>query len=279
MQPITVTCKNCGSIFAGNYCNECGEKAYDVHDKKISHFVEEALHFITHFDSKFFRSFWLIFSKPGFLSGEYCDGKRKKYFSPVSMFLVAVVLYLLIPLMQGMNIPFANHLSTNNKLHFYLLQNWAVHKAQVEHIGLKEVAERFNHLSPKFSKVLLILLIPLSALNLKLLFMRKGIYYFDHLMLAAEFNSFYIFLTFFILPVLLAGIFNLLNIRSDIGDSALLISTQGGIVLVVLTVALKRFYQTPLLSALLKAILFIVLYVVVIYVYRLILFAVIMLVI
>src|SRR4051812_26972789 len=101
MQPITVTCKNCGSTFAGNYCNECGEKVYDVHDKKISHFLEEALHFITHFDSKSFRSFWLIFAKPGFVSQQYSDGRRKRYFSPVSLFLVAVVLYLLFPLMQG----------------------------------------------------------------------------------------------------------------------------------------------------------------------------------
>src|SRR6476469_3259094 len=88
MQSTTVTCKNCGNHFEGEYCNICGEKIYHEHDKRFAHFIEEAFHFTTHFDSKIFRSFWLIFSKPGFLAQEFALGRRKKYFSPVSLFMV-----------------------------------------------------------------------------------------------------------------------------------------------------------------------------------------------
>ncbi len=103
MQPTTLTCKNCGQQFQGNYCNYCGEKVYHAHDKKFSHFAEEIFHFITHFDNKFFRSFWLMFTNPGFLAREFSEGKRKYYFSPVSLFMIGVVIYLLFPLLQGMN--------------------------------------------------------------------------------------------------------------------------------------------------------------------------------
>src|SRR5215510_13853095 len=181
MQPTIVTCKNCGYQFHGKYCTHCGEKVYGEHDKKLSHFLEEAFHFITHFDNKIFRSFWLMLVRPGFVPKEYCEGKRKRYFSPISLFMVGVVIYLLFPLLQGMNISFANHLNNNNSLHFYAIQNWAVHKAGAEHISLDTLAEKFDHLSPKFSKIFLVVLIPLTGLILAALFHRKRKYYFDHL--------------------------------------------------------------------------------------------------
>src|SRR5437764_14672974 len=99
MQHTSVTCKNCGNQFQGNYCNLCGEKVYHDHEKTFSHFLEETFDFITHFDSKFFRSLWLIFSRPGFLAREYADGKRTTYFSPLSLFLIVIVIYLLFPLL------------------------------------------------------------------------------------------------------------------------------------------------------------------------------------
>src|SRR5262245_37110875 len=123
MQPTPVTCKSCGTRFEGSYCNNCGEKVYHAHDKSIKHFLEEAFHFNTHFDTKFFRTFWLIFKKPGFVSKEYCEDKRKKYFSPVSLFLIGVVIYLLFPALRGLNITFFNHINNNNSLHLYFAQH------------------------------------------------------------------------------------------------------------------------------------------------------------
>src|SRR6476659_6931993 len=149
MQHKPVTCKNCGNLFQGSYCNLCGEKVYHEHDKSFSHFIEEAFHFVTHFDSKIFRSCWLIFSNPGFLAREYSEGRRKNYFSPISLFMIGVVIYLLFPLLQGMNISFSNHISNNKFLHLYFPRNWALHKLAVEHISAGELAEKFNHLSPK----------------------------------------------------------------------------------------------------------------------------------
>jgi uncharacterized protein DUF3667 len=277
MQPTFVTCKSCGTHFQGRFCNNCGEKVFHPHDKSLTHFIEEAFHFITHFDTKIFRSLRFMLSKPGFVAMEFCEGRRRKYFSPVSMFMIGVVIYLLFPVLQGLNISFDNHISNNNSFHFYLIQKWAVHKASVEQITLAQLAEKFDHLSPKFSKVLLLVLIPLSALALSLLFTRKKKYFFDHMMLAAEINSVILFLVFLILPVLFIGISKILPINLEYGDNVLFLTLHGILVLLILFSSFKRFYHVKFLNALLKAFLFIILYMLVLHIYRLIVFSIVML--
>src|SRR4051812_13168732 len=79
-----ITCKNCSNQFTGNYCNNCGEKVYTAHDKSILHFLEEGMHFITHFDGSFFSTLKAIFTTPGKLSTDYTNGIRKRYFKPLS---------------------------------------------------------------------------------------------------------------------------------------------------------------------------------------------------
>jgi hypothetical protein len=48
MKGLGYNCKNCNNKFSGNYCNMCGEKIYTMHDKSISHFFKEGLHFFDH---------------------------------------------------------------------------------------------------------------------------------------------------------------------------------------------------------------------------------------
>ncbi|HYJ37656.1 MAG TPA: DUF3667 domain-containing protein, partial [Chitinophagaceae bacterium] len=218
-----------------------------------------------------------MFAKPGYVAKEYSEGKRKKYFSPVSLFLIGIVIYLIFPLLQGMNISFANHLNNNRELHFYAIPNWAEHKAAAEHISLAQLAEKFDHVSPKFSKILLIVLIPLSALNLALLYRRKRLYYFDHLMMAAEFNSFYLYFSFLILPLLTILFSKISGFNLDYGDTIFFLSLQAAIVLIVIALAFRRFYEVRFVTGLLKGILFIVMFLLMLHIYRIILFSVVML--
>jgi hypothetical protein len=163
-------CKNCGHAFAGNYCNVCGEKLYKEHDKALSHFFEEAFHFITHFDSKFFRTIWLVFRKPGLVSYEFCNGARKKYFKPVSLFLVGVVLYLVFPVFRGLNVTLDSHLAQNKALHIAFPAKWVKAKLAKEHITYQELNKHFEEKSPKASKLLLFIIIPLTGLLLRVMF-------------------------------------------------------------------------------------------------------------
>jgi hypothetical protein len=272
------TCRNCHNNFKGNYCNYCGEKAFNEHDKKITHLFEEAFHFLTHFDNKFFRSLKLMFVKPGLVAKEFANGKTKHYYSPFSMFLVAIFLYLLFPTLQGLNISFYNHLNNNHYIGLDFPTKWANAKVIQEHTSLEELSEKFNHLSPKIAKVLLIMLVPLAALILRLLFRRKKVYFYDHFIFSSEYLSFFIFFVFFLLPIL----FSLLRLLIDVkeaGDSnlAFIVVQVTGIWLMA-AAGIKRFYEVGFWKALLLSIIFLLLLMFMIFIiYRLIIFSIVML--
>jgi len=82
------SCLNCGAPLSGPYCGACGQKAH-VH-RSVLHAVEEFLHGIVHFDSKFWRTLPLLLFRPGKLTREYVRGRRARYVAPVALFLLTV---------------------------------------------------------------------------------------------------------------------------------------------------------------------------------------------
>jgi hypothetical protein len=282
MEKTSIVCKNCGNQFSGKYCNNCGEKVYSEHDKTLSHLFEEAFHFITHFDSKFFRTLWKVFTKPGFVSKEFCDGIRKKYFKPVSLFLIGVVIYLIFPVLRGLNINFGSHISQYKVLHLPFMLEWASATAAHKHITLEQLAYLFNQKSEKVSKLLLVILIPLTGLLLNAIFPRRTKKYFDHFILAAEINTFYLYFTFLLAPVILNVVFRIASLfgaqEMDYGDNFWSILFFTVPMLLFVAASLKRFYELKTLRTVLKSLLFLIGHMFIVYfLYRIILYSIVML--
>lgn len=203
MENNTIICKNCGNHFTGKFCNQCGEKAYRDQDRKILHLLGEAFHFITHFEGTFFTTLKTIFSAPGKVSADYCYGIRKKYFKPLSLFLLLVVLYLLFPLAVGLNMPLHYHMThdqygsfAGNKVQAFLEQH--------PDITFSMLQEKFAAKSEKLSKLLLLLILPCCALILWALSFLRRRFFFDQMVLSAEINSFFLIINFFLMPVLIS---------------------------------------------------------------------------
>lgn len=238
------TCKNCGYQFVGNFCNRCGEKVYTSHDRSILHFLEDGVHFITHFDGTLFNSVRTIFGKPGQLSVDYCNGIRKRYFRPLSLFMLLVVLYLIFPMFTGLNMPVKYHF-TQELYGQYALQK-AEHYFQTHNITKAQFEQKFAAKSEKTSKFLLFIIIPLSAIPLYLFGWKKRRYFFDHLLLATEINCFYLIYAFFLLPIfisLLALIQQVLHVHfmGWANENILGIIISAGMALFIAS-AFKRFY-------------------------------------
>lgn len=215
METVISCCKNCSHALTGNYCSQCGEKRHKPEDKKIGHLLHETFHFLTHFEGSFFLTFRTAFGKPGKLSADYCDGIQKKYFKPVSFFLFSVILYLLFSSFQGLNMKFAVYVNEEYGLRFYTLEP-ARQKLKALGITTNELAARYDAKSPKVAKVLLFLLIPLSALVLYGLSFRKRRYYYDHFVLATEAMAIYV-LGMFVLLYLLYVVVSQLYPRGETG--------------------------------------------------------------
>lgn len=272
------TCKNCGNQFSGKFCNQCGEKVYTDHDKKLSHLLEEAFHFITHFEGKFLRTLKLVFFKPGFVSKDICYGVRKKYFKPVSLFLLGVVIYLLFPTLRGMNVHFYAHLSQYEQMHMPFFEQWANAKAAAHQVTLDDISLAFESKSPKVSKLLLLVIIPLTGLWLRLIFYKRKRLYFDHFTLAAEIETFFLYFMFLIIPAAIAIFHSITKWEIQYGDNIWFTSFYIAVLIWYVTVALKRFYAVKTLHAILKSLLFLAGHIIIAYVvYRLILFTIVML--
>ncbi len=93
-------CANCDAILTGAYCQSCGQAAR-VH-RSLWHMAEELLHGILHFDSKAWRTLPALLLRPGQLTRDYIDGKRKRYMSPFILFLfLNFVMFLVFSYLGG----------------------------------------------------------------------------------------------------------------------------------------------------------------------------------
>lgn len=198
---LSVTCKNCGNHFSGKFCNACGEKVYTEKDKKVLHLFEEGFHFITHFEGKFFTTLKAVFTRPGKLSSDYCDGLRKKYFKPLSFFLMLVILYLIFPVFEGLNMKLKYH-----EIHGLYGKYAAAKVAAVmeqKKISHEVLEASFHRAGEKTSKFLLFTIIPFVALASWAMGFKKRKLYFDHFVFTIEMCSFFLLWGFLLLPLLM----------------------------------------------------------------------------
>jgi hypothetical protein len=261
MNEANITCKNCGNQFTGKYCNNCGEKVYTSHDKSIGHILEELFHFVTHFEGSFITTIKTVFKKPGKFSFDYCDGLRKKYFKPVSFFLLIVVLYLLFPKFQGLNMKLDTY-ATDKYGYTWVSVPLIKAKMKNKQVDYVTTAKLYDAKSPSVSKVGLFLLIPMAASVLLLLFYKTGKFYFDHFILALELSALFIALHFLIIPLIsvIAEGINKSWVSFFWDDNDLLGYITIALDLLIVSIAFKRFYNQKLVWTILKAAIYVVVF-------------------
>jgi len=254
----THICKNCGHQFSGNFCNQCGEKVYTEKDKNLLHFVEEGFHFLTHFEGKFFTSLKAIFLRPGQLSLDFSNGIRKKYFKPLSFFLLLVVLYLIFPTFQGLNMRLQFHVQ--HDIYGAYAYKKVTQLMAEKQLSEEELVRLYTYKSEKTSKFLLFLLVPAMALISWGLGFWKRKLFFDHFVFAIEVLCFLIMWGFLILPLLIfiPRALNLIPAVTEKSEVVLGICILT-VLLAFITAAARRFFKFNWAYSILYALLSIVL--------------------
>jgi len=84
-------CLNCETLLTADdhYCPNCGQKT-NTHRLTLKHIVHEFLHTFTHADIGFLGMMADLAKRPGLVAREYVEGKRKKYFSPFTFFILSI---------------------------------------------------------------------------------------------------------------------------------------------------------------------------------------------
>src|SRR6185436_11342909 len=94
-------CANCGTALQGPYCSNCGQKASDYH-KPIWWIVGEFMDAVFSFDSRTFRTIWLLFGEPGEFTRRYNSGQRASLLPPFRLFVIATFLFFLTLQLTGL---------------------------------------------------------------------------------------------------------------------------------------------------------------------------------
>lgn len=103
-------CRNCGQHVEGLYCSNCGQKN-DVERLRLTTLAES---FISTFVGDgaigekrrnvrygFLLTLWSIIIHPGRTTEEYLEGRRRKYFNPVTILLLLSGFYALVAVFLG----------------------------------------------------------------------------------------------------------------------------------------------------------------------------------
>lgn len=83
-------CQNCGTELLGPHCYRCGQPVKGL----VRHFTSifgDFFDSVFDFDSRTIRTLWPLFTRPGYLSCEYFEGRRVRYVSPVRLFFFLTI--------------------------------------------------------------------------------------------------------------------------------------------------------------------------------------------
>ncbi|MCF7560826.1 DUF3667 domain-containing protein [Sabulilitoribacter multivorans] len=95
------TCKNCEQQFEEGFkfCPHCGQQAKEELTVKVLFYNTISNYFS--FDARFFKSFFPLLLKPGYLARRFVEGKRLLYLHPAQMYLfITVVFFFLFSFIQ-----------------------------------------------------------------------------------------------------------------------------------------------------------------------------------
>jgi hypothetical protein len=205
------TCLNCGTEVTKKFCPECGQENLETRENffhLVNHFVSDYFHF----DSKFFRSLIPLFTRPGFLTKEYWQGRRVHYIHPLRLFFFVTIIFMASTSLFYKN--FSSQFKGN------IIKETLV---PLDTVGQKLSDQQFKELAKenkidndrkktklekgfddffKIIKYATFFLLPVYALVFKILYRRTRAFYVDHLVYAMHLQSFAYFLLgiVFLLP-------------------------------------------------------------------------------
>lgn len=193
------TCLNCGTEITKKFCPECGQENLETREN----FFHLAGHFISdyfHFDSKFFRSLIPLFTRPGFLTKEYWQGRRVYYIHPLRMFFFITIIFMISTTVfykqfgDEMKSKMVNEIIVDDTGQLSGLDE------QQKELKIKELKAGNERRMKKLAagiddffgsvKYMTFFLLPVYALVFKILYRRRRPFYVDHLVYTIHLQSF-----------------------------------------------------------------------------------------
>ncbi len=197
----TIVCPNCGFHATQNYCSQCGQETH-LHKETFWGLVTHFIGHYFHYDSKFWQTMKALWFSPGKLTVAYWNKQRMRYIPPVSLYIFISAVYFLLAVSMPSKrkiINFTESKSNKDSIAMKVAPSAAkdsefdqfvtskFRKIEAKHGNYSEfLNEKITHNLPK----IFFFMIPVMALILKLLFMRrKTTFFVDHAIFALHYHS------------------------------------------------------------------------------------------
>ena len=177
-------CLNCSSELAisQHFCANCGQKA-STHRITFSHLLHDFFHALTHADKGVLHLLKELTLHPGTVAREYVRGKRKKYFNPITFFLLVMVLFV-----------FASTLLHKSLMKHgpdpSILASIPTAEGRAIYTAIMTRAGNAMYVMAKYGNVVGMIAVPFLSLITWLCFRRRGYNYSEHLTANFFFTSY-----------------------------------------------------------------------------------------
>lgn len=183
-------CSNCESELGNNnrFCASCGQAVVDSRDRSLARLLRSSFAEVTSIDGRLWQSLRYLVLRPGFLSREYREGRRRRYLSPISLFLLGNLLFFLAPPLSDFQLSLMEQ---------YELQPYSAWTAQwvdaylaASGRSFEDVADAYRLRVIELAKLMVIVHVPLLAAGTLLIAPDQRLFYADHVVMALHYFAF-----------------------------------------------------------------------------------------
>lgn len=178
-------CLNCGTSVTGTFCQDCGQSARDNTDRSLSRLLAEFFGNIFFLDNRFFLSMWYLVRFPGRMTVEFLEGRRKKFVSPVTLFLFLNLIYFFVNPLTDYSLSLEDQIYSQP--YSVWTKDWVDMKLQKEGLGEQAYGILYQSTSDNTSKSIMIINIPIIAVFVYMMAFKRRKFYFDSLIFGFHF--------------------------------------------------------------------------------------------
>ncbi|HSY76139.1 MAG TPA: DUF3667 domain-containing protein [Bacteroidia bacterium] len=166
---MTITCKNCGFHYKGNFCSNCGQSA-ETHEMNFHFLWHDIQHGLLHVDKGLFYTIKELLTRPGNSIREFIEGKRAKHFRPFSLVLILAGIYGII----------------YHYFHMNMFENKIVVSGTGKEIDdLRDTVQKVIEWLAEHYEIVALAQLPVYATGTYLAFRKSGYNYVEHLVINA----------------------------------------------------------------------------------------------
>ncbi len=265
-----INCPTCATEFETSFCPNCGERRLTDKDYSAFSLVNDFVVDVFNIENKFWRTLRTFLIRPAKYVAEYINGARKKYISPIKLFLIANAWYFLFPAINTFKTTWSTQLG--GLPYSSLTQEFLLRFQQLSGFTPQQFALLYNDSTAVISKLFLIIQPLIFGTITFLLYRKKNASkpILHHLNHSLVFYSFLLLLGVSIAP----AIYNLIAILLE-SDSMQDFRTELNVTIFIFTILnvygyflYKKFFAEKWFSVLWKVLVLNLLFVPILQIYR-----------